>query len=167
MNHWKLPAAILSLAIVTGLGLQLWYWPLLPDPMATRFNEQGQPTGWMAKLPATLISAALLTILPLFLIGSSLVIRWLPISMINLPNREYWLAEERREETIQWITTWMLWLTVSVTLLMVAINHLTFIANRDNTPISLFLMWGMLGLFVFSILVFLLFVFRRFRRNEK
>ncbi|MBX3420962.1 MAG: DUF1648 domain-containing protein [Pirellulaceae bacterium] len=164
MNHWKLPAALTSITMVIGLGLQLWYWPQLPEQVATHFDAQGNPNDWMGKLPATLLAAGLVTLLPLFFIGIGQVIGWLPVCIINLPQRQYWLATERRADTLQWMTGWMMWLTVSITVFMVAINHLTFLANRDAQPLSVAWFWGMLGGFLLWTFVLVLVMLRRFAK---
>lgn len=97
MSKLTLPLSLVVLGMVIGLSLQLWYWPQLPERMAIHFDAKGTPNDWMGKGPATLLSISLVTLLPMFFLSISQVIRWLPASMINLPHREYWLAPERRD----------------------------------------------------------------------
>ncbi|MBX3417048.1 MAG: DUF1648 domain-containing protein [Pirellulaceae bacterium] len=97
MTNLKIPSALLISGILVGLGLLVWYWPQLPENIATHFDEHGLPNGLLSKPTAVMLSAGLVTLLPLFFVGISVVIRWMPTSTINLPNREYWLAPERRD----------------------------------------------------------------------
>jgi uncharacterized membrane protein len=162
MIKWKLPAVLLTSVILVGLGLQFWYWPQLPDQIATHFDGQGKPDDLISKLTATFLSSGMLTILPLFFLGISKLIRRLPTSTINLPNREFWLAPERRDETLSWMTGWMLWFTTAITLFMASLNHLTFIANRDAQPLSMVWFWVLLGTFLFATVFLVLIMIRRF-----
>ncbi|MDP1561384.1 MAG: DUF1648 domain-containing protein [Pirellulaceae bacterium] len=164
MTNWKPAAALIVIAIVIGLGLQLWYWTQLPERIATHFDAQGKPDGWMDKRSATLLFAGLVTFLPLFFVGIGLMIRSLPTSSINLPNREYWLSAERRDETLRWMNGWMMWFAVSITIFLVTINHLTFIANRDAQPLSAIWFWGMLATFLVSTAGLIVLMWRRFAK---
>lgn len=164
MSKLILPLSLVALGMVIGLSLQLWYWPQLPERMAIHFDAKGMPNDWMGKVPATLLSISLVTLLPMFFLSFSQVIRWLPASMINLPHREYWLAPERREESFRWMTGWMIWFTLFILIFIIAINHLTFIANRDSQPLSAVAFWGMLGSFLFSTFGFVVIMIRRFAK---
>jgi uncharacterized membrane protein len=162
MSNCKLPLGLLMLTIGIGLGLQVWYWPQLPERIAVHFNAKGQPDSWASRLNATILSVSLLVLIPLFFVGIGQVIRWLPSSMINLPHREFWLAPGRRDETLRWITCWMLWFSFGLAVFLVGINHLTFIANRDAQPLADAWSWVAVGAFLFVTLAHILLMIRRF-----
>lgn len=164
MSNLKLPLGLLALLIVVGCVLQYWYWPQLPDRPATHFDANGQPNDWMDKGTATLISTGLIAILPIFFVGISQIIRWLPTWMINLPYREYWLAPERRLGTHRWLSGWMTWFSVAINMLMVVLNHVVFIANRDNQPLSMGWFWSSLGTFLTFTVALLVIMMRRFHK---
>src|SRR5215510_11384097 len=67
-----------------------------PEQVATHFNFSGQPDGWMSRPAYLLFIAGLSLGLPLFIVGSCYVLRFLPPGAINLPHRKVWLAPERR-----------------------------------------------------------------------
>lgn len=163
MNPWKLPALLAAVASLIGLGLQLWYWPQLPDRLATQFDFQGNPVEWMNKSSATLLSILLVTLLPLFFGGISLAIWRLPTSLINLPKRDYWLAPQRREASLEWLTCWLLWYSLLLTVFLVSLNHLTFLANRHDQPLSAVGSTGLMSLFLLLTLALLGLLLRRFR----
>jgi uncharacterized membrane protein len=148
--------------ITFGLVLQFWYWPQLPERMAIHFDAKGNPNDWLDKLPATLLSAGLIVFVPVFFIGISQIAYWLPASLINIPHREYWLASERRNATLNWMTGWMLWFAVLISIFVLAINHLTFTANRDALPLSPFWFWSSLGIFLSTTFVMVAIMIRRF-----
>lgn len=164
MTYFKLPLALIGILMVVGLGLQFWYWPQLPDQMAIHFDAKGNPNDWMDKRSATLLSAGLITSLPIFFAAISQLMRWLPTSMINVPHRDYWFAPERRDESLRWMTGWMSWFSVAISVFLVSLNHLTFIANRDAQPLSSAWFWGMLGAFMFTTFCMLVITLRRFHK---
>jgi uncharacterized membrane protein len=79
--------------------VRLWF--LAPVQMASHFNVQGSPDGFMPKTQffASQVQVALMVI------GLGLVMQVLvlitPVKWINTPNREYWLAPEHRDEMIE------------------------------------------------------------------
>lgn len=162
MTMYKLPISLVMVIISCGIGLQLWYWPQLPEKMATHFDAAGNPNGWMDKLSATLLSTGLLIVLPSFFIGTAQAISRFPNSLINLPYREYWLAPERRNTSLLWMKSWMLWLSVEIAMFLLVLNHLTFVANRDAQSLSVIGFWALLGSFLFTTFAMVLLMFKRF-----
>ena len=164
LTNLKLPIALTIVTVLIGLGLQLWYWPQLPERMAIHFDINGNPNDWLDKSPATLLSVGLMALLPAFFIGISQAISWLPSSLINMPYREYWLAAERRETSLQWMTGWMLWFSVTMAIFLLVTNHLTFVANRDAQPLPPVWFGGSLVAFLSSTCVMILLMLNRFRK---
>ena len=76
-------------------------WFLAPARMASHFNFQGNPDGFMPKLPffVSQIQVALLVIgLGLLM---QLVVLVTPARWINLPNRDYWLVPEHHDALME------------------------------------------------------------------
>ena len=75
-------------------------WNIMPDQMAAHFNIQGNADRFVPK--AEFFRFQLQTMLVVILV--SLPLQWMfsviPPNLINMPNREYWLAPERRAETM-------------------------------------------------------------------
>ncbi len=85
---WFLFATILLIASISW-----WHaYPELPERIASHFNGAGVPNGWMTKdqfftLNAFLVGMAVFTgLFPPFMIAK------VDPSLINLPNKDYWLA---------------------------------------------------------------------------
>jgi serine/threonine-protein kinase len=89
----------------------------------------------------------------------------LPAGLINIPNRAYWLAPERRGDTLAWFFRQGLWLAIVLTWWVAAVNRILF---KAQTPTPPHLDAGLLGLTVGGLLGFtLFFIVRmviRFRR---
>ena len=84
--------------------------------------------------------------MPLFLFGIGSLLQYIPSSMINIPHREYWLHPDRREQTIEHVSKMLAWIAVLSALEMMAIGHLTFLANRTGSPLNAPLFLTVLGL---------------------
>lgn len=81
----------------------------LPGVVASHFNERGAPNGWQPKQAffGVLVIVSLLVAVIGFAIPK--IISVLPLQMINLPNKSYWLAPERAAETMEFIETTGAW----------------------------------------------------------
>lgn len=75
----------------------------LPRLVAAHFDIAGLPTGYMPRSFYLSLMLALVVGLPLILVvGSSSALRNAN-ARLNVPNRSYWLAPQRRAETIQFM----------------------------------------------------------------
>ncbi|HEU5396877.1 MAG TPA: hypothetical protein VFV81_06905, partial [Verrucomicrobiae bacterium] len=95
----------------------------------------------------------------------ALLMRVLPAWTFNLPNRDYWLAPERRDQTVAVIAGQLLWLACLMILFLAGIFGLTVEANRltpPHLPMNHFL--PLLGCFVGGSLVWTFAFLRRFRK---
>jgi len=92
-----------------------------------------------------------------------LLLEKMPDSLINLPNKEFWLANEKRAETFAVMRRYFEWFSVMLLALFIAVNQLVFTANlkRENLPGTA--MWLILG----SFLIFAAFWMIKFIRQFK
>ena len=82
----------------------------LPETVATHYGAGGRANGWMTR-------SGYLLFMMVFLLGFSTLVSFL-IGFIphklprltNIPNRGYWLAEERREGSLQFLSSHGWWL---------------------------------------------------------
>jgi uncharacterized membrane protein len=149
-------AALIALAafLVLALVQNAWYWSQLPDRVAIHFGPNGQPNNWMNRFGATLLMLALQIGMPLFLYGIAWSIKLFPPSLVNIPHREYWLHPDRREQTLETANRTMSWVAVAVAAFTMAINHLTFVANRNGEGLQM--TWFTILLVGFLAIVFAL-----------
>ncbi|MFN0198905.1 MAG: DUF1648 domain-containing protein [Planctomycetaceae bacterium] len=157
----------LAIFAVGYAGQILYAGRVLPDPVASHFNWRGEPDDTMS-LRAYLIFMALFGVgLPGFFIGLSKILRMIPVSMINLPHREYWFAPERIEIAMQIFTRLMTWLACGMLVFFMGIHQLVIVANLSR-PVQLptipFLV--LLGIGFVSFLTWMAMLYRSFRIPE-
>jgi hypothetical protein len=136
----------------------------LPPRVASHFGGGGVPDGWMSR-PAYLVTMAGVGVgLSLLQIGIFYCIRYFPPSVINLPHRDYWLAPERQDETIDTIFRAGVWLAILVTVFVIIIHLLVVAANRSQ-PVRLSSgVWPLSAGFLMAIVFWTVALIRRFYR---
>lgn len=135
-------AVMFQAILIAIIMLQLaMYYPKLPDQVASHFDGRGQPDGWMEKKAFAAVSIAFPFILAIMMVAFQAImcsISRVPSSMINLPNKKYWLAPERRDETLAYVGPIMsrfgLWMGTATTALIVIIMGMALRANLTPDP---------------------------------
>jgi len=89
--------------LATAIGLALWQHTQLPARVATHFDFQGRPNGWMARETHTIAEIVLLLLMGGLFQGLAWFNDRLPIQFINVPHRDYWLTGERRAASMAWL----------------------------------------------------------------
>ena len=151
---------VLTVAAIPQNG---YYWTLLPEKVATHFGPNGQPDDWMSKSAATLLMLGLQLIMPWFFVGIGRGLKYMPASLINVPHREYWFAEERRPESLVKMQRFLLAFACIQSMFFMSINHLTFKANITGAPLNMTAFGLVLALFLVAVAVLVVGLFRRFR----
>jgi len=160
-----LPKLIYALLAAVGLLYFSFLYPQLPDPMASHFNASGAATAWMPKssLFILITIVTLAASVPVFLVPRLMVN--LPNDKINLPNKEYWLAPERRAETMQYLGIQMGWLACALLALLFCGLYNAVAANfRPNHHFDSGSFYVVLGAFFAFIIVWLVRLFSHFAR---
>ena len=152
-------AILLLLTVATVLMLQ-HYYPQMPDPMAAHFDGSGRPNGYQSRDGFFLLAGAIVLLVVVIFAFVGLLFRAVPTHLVNLPNRDYWLAPERRASTIEFMTHQMEWFGVGTMILLVSVLWLAMEANLTPDPtLDPSTMWWLLGAyFVFSALWLIHFV---------
>lgn len=154
-------ALVLSLAAFY-LGHLVYYYPRLPERIASHFNHLGEPDGWMSKANFMIFEVVLLA----FVLGLFRLISFsfekMPISLINLPNKEYWLAPERRSETFRVLKENLETLQIALLAMLVSINQMAFRANIDRENLSP-ASWLVIGAFVIFTIIWTVKLNRKFK----
>jgi uncharacterized membrane protein len=135
----------------------------LPPVLATKFDFEGAPVAWMTAGAVMVLEFALLA---LFVGGFWLLPRLFadrPTTTWRIPNKDYWLAPERRAATIEALRGLISWMGVVVLLLFMAVSQLVFDANHRAPPrlASNALIWLLLSFVVF-IVMWVWAIFRQF-----
>lgn len=144
--------------------LQNWiYWNYLPNRVAIHFGIDGRANQWMDKNAATMLMMAIQIAFPWILVAIASGIRVIPIGLINIPHREYWLTGERRSESLRYIMGMLASIAVLESLFVSAINHLSFVANRTTQSLDTPMFLTVLAVFFVATMALVIAMLRRFR----
>ena len=160
----RLPFAAFLAAAAACAAQAFHYAPLLPERVASHFGPGGTPNGWMSGGSFVTINLAIVAFVAVSLYSVSVRMRKLDPAAIKLPNKDYWLAPERREESAEFLSGYFLWFGTATLLLMLDIFHQAFRYNLflsrelDHPGVSL-------GLYVAFALLWVGGLHLRFRRR--
>lgn len=159
----RLSRALIFLLIGFLVAQIGFYYPNLPERMASHFNLAGEADGWTSKDGYVVFEAIILLIILSEFTLLPLLIEKSPDSLINLPNKEYWLAPARRAETFRVMKNYFEWLAVGLLGLFIAINQTTFEANVNQTNMPATTMWLILGAFLAYVIVWVIKFIKHFK----
>ena len=130
----------------------LYFYPQLPDVVASHFGAGGRPDAWSGKGVFITIYLVTVGMNALIFLGIAFGIQKMPASTLNLPNKEYWLTEERRQETFDFFIQYFLWFGIATCLLLLDMFHQTFMVHLGKES-TLQHPWLSMGLYLgFSLL---------------
>jgi uncharacterized membrane protein len=157
----------LLLIIISFLQMG-YFWPLTPDTMASHFDGSGRANGWAPRAFFFILYAGVIALLFITFQILPRQLKRLPDSLINLPNKEYWLAQERREATLGIIEKQMTLFGNATLILIIGTMQLVFQANQAGSHrISAEAMWILLGAYVLMSIVWTVKFMRRFRKPQE
>ena len=87
--------------------------------------------------------------------GCGWLIKVLPTSMINIPNREYWLADERRDQTLAESQSMMAWIAAGTAILLMLMFYLAIDANLgEEKRLNATASWICVAIYLIWLLVY-------------
>ena len=128
----RLPKMLFVLLAVLA---SVYFWPTyaqLPDVVASHFNERGVANGWQPKSLFFEFFAGAVAIAAFLTFGIPAIFSKMPTAMINLPNKKYWLAPERRAETLAFLNRNFAWFGCAV--LLVATAAVNYAIGQNLHP---------------------------------
>jgi hypothetical protein len=155
--------------LVAGAAAFVWLTSLsLPDVVASHFAADGTANGTMSRgayvglmLAVAIGLPTLLTVVSYFGLGA-------PSARINLPNRDYWLAPERRAETVTYLRAQLARFSTVLLVFLCYVHWLVVRANGIRPP-RLSAPWidvGLVGFALFAI-IWTRMLLRRFRSRPQ
>jgi uncharacterized membrane protein len=129
MNHPRLPTFLFCFLLLLGILRCVQVYPQLPDVMASHFSGRGVPNNFQPKSAFFLIFGVVTAVcaIPAFFVPRRLLN--LSPDKINLPNKSYWLAPERREDTFRFFRAQMAWWGCALLFLLLYTMILAINAN--------------------------------------
>ncbi len=122
----KTSRVIFSVVVILCIVQAAYYYPLLPDRVASHFGASGRPDAWSSKSFFVGLYLAVVGLIAVLLPSIGLIISKMPVSLINLPNKDYWLAPERKRETFAVLSRFFLWMAAATLLLLLDVFHQAF-----------------------------------------
>lgn len=138
----------------------------MPERVATHFDAAGAPNGWMTRAEHVRFTLIFGTLMPAFVVGLFTFIRALGGKGLNIPNKDYWLAPERQQATVDFVQRHGIWLAA----LMVAFIggvHASILRANAHAPAVLPLsdVGWIAGSFGVAVLVWAVLLVTRFARR--
>ncbi len=130
----RAPLTVLLLLAALAAAQMLHYHPMLPDSVAVHFGSGGEPNGWSDKTAFVLTYGATEAFVVLFGVALAFAIGRIPVALVNIPHREYWLSPERREGTVEFLSNQILWMEAATLAFLMVVAQLVFKANLGDAP---------------------------------
>ncbi len=155
---------IILLFLIGVLSAQtLYYYPNLPEVMASHFDGAGAPNGWMSKPFFFLLEFVLLLIVIVNSAFLPFFMGILPDRLINIPNRSFWLTPERRPDAFHKLRNHFEWLGTLLLGLFIAINQTVILANLRAENLSSAAFWIIMAAFVACLVFWAITLHKMFR----
>lgn len=124
-----LATLILAIAFVFITGSSL------PPAVASHFVAGGAANGFMPRAAYLRFTIAFLVGLPLLIALLTSLTSLLPARFVNLPNRKYWLAPERRADTLAYLRKHGARFGVMLAIFLCFVHWLVVQANAHIPPL--------------------------------
>ena len=143
----------------------MYYYPQMPEVVASHFDGRGAPNGWSSR---NVFFAIYLSMIALLVGIFIFVPRWSERRIgfsLKIPNRDYWLAPERLEQTRAFFQRQMIVMGVVHLLLAIFTVQLAIMANLgQEARLHSSIGWA-LGLYFLFIIAWLVHFWRHFSKT--
>ena len=127
----RVPQAVFVLLAFLGFLQARNFAASMPSVMATHFGANGSANGWQTRGQFFTVEIVMLGVCLLIGFGVPFIISIAPPSMINVPNKDFWLAPVRRDHTISVMRIQMAWFACALLTFLIVVNQLVFNANQS------------------------------------
>lgn len=131
----SIPLALLALLTCASIAFFIFFGKEFPPRMAVHFGIGGRPDGYMDRVKFIVLGSFLSLMLPTFIAAMVGVLpRILPSSMLNVPNKDYWTAPERRGHALDTMLWFGLWLACLVQAFLMVLFIGIYRVNLADPP---------------------------------
>ena len=146
------PRGIFIALLGVGVLQVLFFYPLLPETMASHFNGAGRPNGWSTKTSFMAIDLAMMGIMALSFLVLPTSLGSFRRRFVSLPNKDYWFAPERRRDTERYFKNQMLGFGAVTMVLLICTMQLAIDANLNPPPmLSSAVFWFLVGYLAYTV----------------
>jgi len=153
--------ALLILAWTYQLRVSI---PQLPDPVISHFDFSGRPDGTMGLESFRTFSILLQGGLAVFFPLLAALIPRIPAGLINIPHSEYWLSEERRQDTLAFMTRILLWIGALTFAFTLMVFQATINVNLSPGGTLGRQFWISMGFYMGAMILLVVKIYERFGR---
>ena len=125
----RLPHSIFFFLVLVGLVQANYQAAHLPRMIATHFGKDGIANGWQSKGVSFYTEAVLIVLAASISFGIPRLLEMVPLSLVNLSNKEYWFAPERRANTLAYLRAQFAWFGCALLAFLLVVYKLVFRAN--------------------------------------
>src|SRR4029077_10985245 len=134
MLNTRLSHSIFFTLVALGAVQLFYYGPRIPEILGSPFARGGFVNGWENKAAVFSPELAVVVLATVVAFGIPSIVAAVPVSLINLPHKEYWLAPERRENTLAYIRVWSAWFGCGLLAFLLFVMELAYRANLRTPP---------------------------------
>lgn len=160
-----LPYALLAFVWLAFAIYVWWSSAHLPERVATHFGPTGAPNGWQTQAGYLRFTLIFGTVIPGFVLGTFLLIRRLNGWGLNIPHKDYWLAPERRQETMDFVQRRGVGMAGLMLFFLTSVHYSILVANAQphaSLPPTFFIL---VGVFLVATLAWSVTLIRHFYRK--
>ncbi|OGU85115.1 MAG: hypothetical protein A2499_10430 [Stygiobacter sp. RIFOXYC12_FULL_38_8] len=133
MSNTRAARIVFLVLFIISIVVPLFYFDQLPERIASHFNTRNQADSWMSKGSYMIFHYSVILFFFLLFWGLSFFVPRFPPSLINLPNKEYWLSETRKEKTFLKLQAMMFWIGNACLALFIYVFYELLNANINGT----------------------------------
>jgi hypothetical protein len=137
----------------------------MPELLASHFGPGGRADAWMSKDLFLLFGLIPLAVALAVAFLGPLMVEKLPPSLINLPNKDFWLAPSRKAQTVAAFKSWSEGFAIGLLIFTAYVFELVFDANQSGSQqlANASFITALVVFFAFT-LGWMLVLYRRFAR---
>jgi hypothetical protein len=125
----RLPSSIFFFLVVGGAVQASSYAARMPQPLASHFRSGGMPNSWQSQIAFFGTELAVVVLAAVMAFGLPRILGAVPVSLINVQNKEYWFAPAQRENTLLFFKLQFAWFGCALLAFLLFVNELVFRAN--------------------------------------
>lgn len=96
------------LMLMACFGHATYYFAQLPAVVPSHFGVSGKADAWSSRSNFVGIYVFTVSVCGIIFGTIGTILARMPVSLINLPHKDYWLSDERKDDTISFLSAFML-----------------------------------------------------------
>jgi uncharacterized membrane protein len=130
----RLPNSIFVALLFVAAAQYAYYSRRLPEVVASHFGARGAANAWQTRTAFIAMELLIVVVAAVLTFAVSRMIAAMPASLINLPNKQFWLDPQRREQTMSYLRAQFAWFGCALLAFLLFVMELAFRANLQTPP---------------------------------